>query len=99
MMKYEFEDRLKALEPMRMGISDEDYSLIEYVYTWHPCISETEGKAQVAWLYKEFGIKVFQDMQATARRNQELEEAIQRTRGQLQKLLDEADALRKGGRP
>ena len=32
MMKYEFEDHLKALEPMRMGISDEDYSLIEYVH-------------------------------------------------------------------
>lgn len=97
MTKYEFEDHLKALEPMCRGISDEDYILIEYVYTWHPCISETEGKAQVALLYKEFGIRVFQDMKATARRNQELEEAIQRTREQLRKLLDEADTLRKGG--
>lgn len=97
MMKYEFEAKLNELEPIQRTVSDEDYNLIEYVYTWHPCISNTKGKAQVAWLFNEFGIRIFKDMQATASRNQDLEEAIQRTRGQLQKLLDEADELRKGG--
>jgi len=97
MMKHEFEACLRELNPMDVKVSDEDYGLIEYVYAFHPCISNTKGKAQVAWLFNEFGIRIFKDMQATASRNQDLEEAIWRTRGQLQKLLDEADELRKGG--
>lgn len=100
MMKQEFEHQVMEIRGMQRGplhLSDEDYELIEYVYTFHPCISETEGKRQVAMLWNEFGKQIFKDMRATAQRNQELEDAIQRTRHQLQNLLDEADALRKGG--
>jgi len=96
MMKYEFEEKLNEIEPIKRTVSDADYKIIEYVYTFHPSISETDGKRQVAQLYHEFGIRIFKDMTGTARRNEELEDAIRRTRGQLQKLLDEADELRRG---
>ena len=96
MMKHEFETKLSELEPIQRTVSDDDYKLIEYVYTFHPSISETDGKRQVALLYHEFGLRVFKDMEATATANQVLESAIRKTRAELQKLLDEADDLRKG---
>lgn len=46
MTKQEFEKRIGA------EISQKDYSIVEHVYTWHPSISEVEGKEQIAKLYK-----------------------------------------------
>lgn len=97
MMKSEFEERLNEIEPITRTVSDADYQIIEYIYTFHPSISETEGKRQVALLYHEFGIRIFKDMKATADRNRELEVEIGRARHHLQSLLDEADELRRGG--
>jgi hypothetical protein len=58
MMKNEFEDHIGH------AVSDEEYSTIEYVHTWHPAISETEGKAQIAKLYTDYGMTVIEDMVA-----------------------------------
>lgn len=99
MMKYEFEEKLREIEPIDRTVTDAEYQLIEYIYTFHPSISETEGKRQVAGLYHEFGIRIFKDMKPTADRNRELEVEIGRARHNLQSLLDEADELRKGGTP
>ena len=41
MTKQEFEKRIGA------EISQKDYSIVEHVYTWHPSISEVEGKKQI----------------------------------------------------
>lgn len=57
-------------------LSDEDYGLIEYVYTFHPLISETQGKAQVAFLYNNFGVEIFKEMEAKAVMAQEIESRI-----------------------
>ncbi len=43
-------------------ISNEEHSTIEYVYTWYPTISETEGKDQIARLYTDFGMPLIEDM-------------------------------------
>lgn len=50
MTKQEFQKRIGA------EISQKDYSIVEHVYTWHPSISEVEGKEQIAELYKSFGM-------------------------------------------
>lgn len=42
MTKQEFQKRIGA------EISQKDYSIVEHVYTWHPSISEVEGKEQIA---------------------------------------------------
>lgn len=47
-------------------VSLDEYSVIEKVYTWHPSISATEGKKQIAMLYKEFGMAVINAMIETA---------------------------------
>ena len=96
MMREEFDRKLEEIRGISSHISEEDYKLIEYIYTFHPCISETDGKRQVAGLYHEFGIRIFKDMLETANKNKELEVEIGRARHKLQNLLDEADALRKG---
>ena len=41
MTKQEFQKRIGA------EISQKDYSIVEHVYTWHPSISEVEGKEQI----------------------------------------------------
>lgn len=56
MMKNEFEKLIGKT------VGEEEYSTIEYVYTWHPAISETEGKAQIARLYTDYGMTVIEDM-------------------------------------
>lgn len=56
MMRNEFEKLISKT------VSNEEYSTIEYVYTWYPTISETEGKAQIAKLYTDFGMPLIEDM-------------------------------------
>ena len=58
------------------NISNEDYSLIEYIYTWHPLIKDTTGKEQVAGLYSNFGISIFKEMLPKAQEAQHLESKL-----------------------
>ena len=50
MTKQEFLDRVQAviesegIKDVKAGISDNDYESVELVYTWHPAISEVNGK-------------------------------------------------------
>ena len=60
MQKQEFETKLGN------NISEDDYKLIELVYTWHPSISETDGKAQILTLFKTCGMPLIRDMAETA---------------------------------
>ena len=98
MTREEFESQLKELSPIPRIPNEEEYKLISFVYTFHPSISETDGKRQVALLYHEFGIRIFKDMENTASRYKELEDAIIRTKQQLRNLEYEADRLRKEAR-
>lgn len=56
MMKSEFIERIGS------EISDKDYSIVEKVYTWHPAISETDGKEQISILYKTGGMVLINNM-------------------------------------
>ena len=70
MMQQEFEKLLGGT------VTINDYAIIEFVYTYHPCISDTEGKKQIVDLYKTGGMLVMQGMMDAARfaRDIELEE-------------------------
>ena len=67
MTKQEFEERIGG------EVSQRDYNVIEHVYTWHPAISNTEGKNQIATLYKMGGMCLIKDMQPTAKLMDELD--------------------------
>lgn len=58
-------------------VSEEEYSTIEYVYTWYPTISETEGKAQIAQLYTDFGMPLIEDMVERAGKVEKAERDLQ----------------------
>ena len=77
MTKQEFEQRLGKT------VSEKDYAKIEEVYTTHPSISETEGKDQIAYLYKTFGMRIIEDMLPTARKARELEDEMRKTRTRI----------------
>lgn len=70
MTKQEFEKRIGA------EISQKDYSIVEHVYTWHPSISEVEGKEQIAELYKSFGMPIIKNMMEAANYAETLDRAM-----------------------
>lgn len=81
MMKQEFEKLIGET------ISDAAYALIEYVYQFHPLISATDGKNQVAMLYKTFGTSVFNMMTEEAKIAKDLEDE----RRMVREALDSID--------
>lgn len=56
MLKHEFEERFGS------EISDQNYKIIETVYTWHPAIKGVGGKDQIATLYKTGGMPLIKSM-------------------------------------
>lgn len=88
MTKQEF----KALT--KRSFTDSAYTDIETVYTFHPSISETEGKKQIASLYDTYGTRIIKDMLPTATKAREYEERIAQKRHELEALKDELDELR-----
>lgn len=83
MMKEEFLERA-GIE----NISNADYQLIEFIYTWHPLIKDTTGKDQVAGLYSNFGISIFKEMEPKAKEAQKLEM-------ELCDAMNKVDAIKK----
>jgi hypothetical protein len=47
-------------------ISSDDFDAINMVYAWHPMISDTKGKAEIATLYRQGGMGIINNMLATA---------------------------------
>lgn len=60
MLKEEFE-KLVGHE-----VPDEEYRIIEDVYTYHPVFDVFDAKQQCAALYNRFGFLIFMDMHASA---------------------------------
>ena len=88
MMKNEFEDIIGK------PVSDEEYSTIEYVYTWYPTISETDGKNQIAKLYTDFGMPLIEDMMERAGKMENLDKDLHKARSQVTFVKDRIKALR-----
>ena len=53
-------------------MTESEYKDIEFVYTFHPSISNTEGKTQIAKLYELGGNRLIKDMIPTARKAQRI---------------------------
>lgn len=78
----------------KRDFTDAEYEAIETVYTFHPAISDTEGKQQIANLFDTFGFRIIADMLPTAIKAKELEEQITRKRHELEELQEEYRKLR-----
>ena len=90
MEKIEFEERAGTTVSLR------DYSIIEKVYAWHPAISETEGKEQIAEIYKKYGMVVIYDMLETASLMENLDTERRKIVSELEKLNKRIGLVCKG---
>lgn len=64
-------------EKLTCTISEEDYKIIEEVYTWHPTISDTQGKQEIAILYYIAGMGLITNMYPEAHVVKETYQQIQ----------------------
>ena len=90
MMKHEFEEKLGK------PVTESEYKDIEFVYTFHPSVSNTGGKTQIAELYKIGGIRLIRDMIPTARKAQELDNKIMAANANLMRLKRQSEMLANG---
>ena len=100
MTKDEFMSKVAEATPKEKEIrvvSHTDYALIERVYTFHPAISETEGKRQIAELYVNFGMVLIMDMLPRAEVMAKKEEELREARAALSRIQEEIEEIRRGG--
>jgi len=89
MTKQEFLDRVSV-----KSVPDKEWGVIEFVYTWHPLISETKGKDQVAYLYDNFGIGIFNEMFAKAEKAMKLEMELSMALNKVDEIKGMLSALK-----
>lgn len=73
-------------------INNSDYEIIETVYTFHPCISETKGKEQIADLYTKYGMRIIKDMLNTSWLTKDLEDEGSKIRSRIADLQQQLEA-------
>lgn len=88
------EEFISRLGQETRHVSKEDWEVIETVYNFHPSISNTEGKDQVALLYKVFGMRILRDMLDTAIEARTLEQAIILAKKNLEEAEDKYQLLK-----
>lgn len=93
MTREEFNSLIEPEKTKRPN--DEDWKIIEFVYTFHPSISETRGKEQIAYLYKTFGMRIIKDMIQPAKRAEAMEKELFELRAKYNKLKDDYNVLSK----
>lgn len=99
MTREEFENKLeeRGVNVRMQCISNEEYALIEKVYQFHPSISETEGKNEIADLFCKFGIAIIRDMAPRAETMMKLESDYRKAQGEANRLKELMQEIREGG--
>nr|DAP06899.1 MAG TPA: hypothetical protein [Caudoviricetes sp.] len=102
MTREEFETNLKEIQAQGCMLcmpmpTEQEYKAIEYVYTFHPSISETEGKKQVAYLYENFGMSIFKDMEARADYMRVKEWELQKAIAEVERIRKQMEKVKAGG--
>ena len=90
MTKKEFE------KIIGMELTPFDYELVETVYTWHPSISNENGKQEMATLYRLGGIRIIKDMYPTAKCAMNIQHQKDKMRGEMEYLDRQYQALKEG---
>lgn len=70
-------------------VSDNDYRIIENVYTFHPAIPNVNGKKVVADLYKKCGIGVFMAMTEAAEEERKRDVLKREAKFRIEKLKEQ----------
>ena len=89
MTKQEFENWIDGT------VTPEDYAIIETVYTFHPSISNVNGKREISKIYGlPGGMRIIRDMLPTAKAFAALEVKEAGIRAQITQLQRELDTIR-----
>ena len=101
MTKQEFIEKLAEIDrgsakDAEREISNEDYITIEMVYAYHPAISETNGKTQIAGIYMYGGMGVIRDMVPTAAKARQIEVQLRELQSKRSNLMAQLEELRTG---
>lgn len=98
MNRAEFMRELERVAPNMEGIqiTDQMYKDIEYAYMFHPSISETDGKRQIAELFANYGMALIRDMIPRAKRMEKKEADLRSLRLKMQELERQIQELRTG---
>lgn len=102
MTRKEFEAHVAKVLPegkTAPELTDAEYKLIEYVYNFHPAISETDEKKQIAELYVKFGMCLINDMKPRATLMEQKERELREATAALDKVREEIREIRRGGMP
>lgn len=75
----------------------EEMKIIDYVYMYHPCISNIHGKRQIAYLYVCFGMRLIRDMESTAHVMENYEIKQRKLREELKALDAKMEDFMNGG--
>ena len=90
MTKIEFEEKIGK------KVFSDEYEMIELVYNWHPAISDTKGKDQIAQIYQIGGMCVIKDMLPRARAAAALDTKRRALRAELEELNNKYQDLKDG---
>lgn len=90
MTKQEFE------KLARSTVTNEEYKIIEKVYTWHPAIRNTDGKNQIATIFLAGGMAVMKNMQETAEYMIRLDKEMAALKAQMEKVKNRMEAVASG---
>ena len=77
-------------------VTPEEYKKIEFVYNWHPSISETEGKMQIATIWNIGGLRLIRDMEESAMHAKAIDDQIRDVKEELVSLERELTLLKEG---
>lgn len=90
MTRAEFEERIND------QVTDSEYKIIEMVYTWHPAISDTNGKDEIASIWKIGGMPLIKGMVEVAELTMKLDEEERKIKAQLEKIQNRKKEVANG---
>ena len=99
MTKEEFDKKVMEVTPegrKNPGVTDREYAMIEKVYTFHPSISETDGKRQMAELYVEYGMALIMDMVLRAETMEKKEKELREAQAIVKEMQVQIDWIKRG---
>lgn len=74
----------------------DEMKLIDYVYMYHPSISNIDGKNQIAYLYVHFGMRLIRDMRNTAHVMEDYDIKERKLKAELNKLKEDRERFLSG---
>lgn len=77
-------------------VTDEEYGVIEKVYTYHPSIKLHTGLKQIADIYKAGGMSTIRNMEETADIMIEMYNELEEARANVNKVIDRIQKFKEG---